>query len=391
MKSGKRVYYYYAYHKDGRRSTAKSTGQTTKATARAYCRQLEKEEMLIPQESKAQMVFKIYFENWWVWGPDPERPTICPYLTRRYLRNNKPSYAHSYTTLNKYKKHILSFFAEMMVADISCEDIERWLDGLALKGLCGKTQIALMSILRTMLKEAKRKKDIPTNPMVEVIPPRKNKPKKRGILTVEETKMLFDMERIDEVWRGDFQAMGAFLLARDTAMRPGEVRAIQMKHINFHKNGECTVDILQAVDHRSHLFKETKTGAVLEDVPVRPDTAGILRRICQMFDDSEDLLFSKDGQEHVSENYLKRRLYRAFQAIGITEELRKERNLTQYSFRYLAITRLRQQGVNDMAVRSLARHKTPIMTDGYTVFGDEESINPIRDIYRREKKASGGF
>ncbi len=192
------------------------------------------------------------------------------------------------------------------------------------------------------------------------------------------------------VWNNDYQAMGAFLLARETAMRPGEIRAMQRKYIHFLKNGECRVDIVQAVDHISHRIKETKTGAIILGVSVRPDTAGILRSICNVYNDSENLLFSKDGTSHVSENYLKRRLYRALHAIGILEEERKSRNITSYSFRNQAITRLRQQGISDLAVRSLARHTTQIMTDGYTSFDDRESIEQIRDFYIVDQKISGG-
>lgn len=391
LKSGKKVFYYQVYLSNGKRTNPKSTGQCSKGAARAFCRQLEKDNKLIPVDPRQKLIFKEYFENWWEWGPNPDVPSLCPYLVRRYLRNNKPSYAHSRITLSKYKKHILPFFGEMDITEIRVKHIEKWLDVLAIHGLCGKTQIGMLSTLRIMMGEARRLEDIEFNPVQGVIPPRKNKAKKRGIPEVEETKELFDMERIDEIWNGDYQAMGFYLLARDTAMRPGEVRAIQRKHIHFHNTGECTVDIMQAVDHVSHRIKETKTGAIILGVPVRSDTAGILRKICQMYDDPENLLFSKDGIVHVPEQCMKRRLYKAMRAIGISEEERKERNITPYSFRYLAITRLKQSGVSDIAIRSLARHKTPIMTDGYTIFDDKESINQIRDFYQHQKNVSGGF
>ncbi|MBF9018304.1 MULTISPECIES: site-specific integrase [unclassified Oceanispirochaeta] len=391
MKSGITIFYYQVNLPDGTRSTAKSIGQSTKAAAKYYCRELEKKKKLIPEDPVQKFLLHEYFKDWWEWGPDPDIPSICPYLTRRYLRNNKPSYANSINNRNNFRKHILPYFGEMIISNIKVKHIEDWLDELAKRGLCGSTQIDILSILRVMLKDAKRLGYLEYNPVKDVIPPRKNRPRKRGILRTEETDTLFDLNTIDEVWNGDIQAMGAFLLAWDTAMRPGEIRAIQRKHIHFHPDGNCTVDIRQAVDHASHRIKETKTGAVLEGVPVRADTAGILRHICQTYNESECLVFSKDGKMHVSENYLKRRLYKALRTIGISEEQRKERNITQYSFRSLAITRLRQQGISDIAVRSLARHTTPIMTDGYTVFNDEESINQIRDFYQYQKNVSGGF
>jgi len=40
LSSGKIVYQYRTYDKGGKRTTARSTGRTTKAAAKAYCREL---------------------------------------------------------------------------------------------------------------------------------------------------------------------------------------------------------------------------------------------------------------------------------------------------------------------------------------------------------------
>lgn len=131
-----------------------------------------------------KVTFKKYFNNWWIWGPYPSIPTLCPYLTRRYYRMKKPSYANSRITLNKYQKHIEPYFASMKLAEIKAKHIESWRDVLSRYGLSGKTQGYLLSNLRVMLREAKRLGDIDHNPVLEVLPPTKNKPRKRGILSI---------------------------------------------------------------------------------------------------------------------------------------------------------------------------------------------------------------
>jgi integrase len=383
LKSGRVIFYYQTYLPNGKLSNARSTGQTKAGAAKAYCRKLFKEDRLIPDSSKIYL-FGHYFKDWWEWGPDPDTPSICPYLTRKSFRGQKPSYAQAHISRLKFKRHILPYFEKMAIRKISTRDIEVWLDGLTEKKLSGKTQKDILSLLRVMLKEARRLGDIDHNPVLDVIPPLKSKARKRGILTTEETQKLFDLTKIDSIWDCDFQAMGAFLLARDTAMRPGEIRAIQLRHVHSLTENTCTVDIVQAVDHLSHRIKETKTAAIIEGVPVRKDTALILKRIIALFDDPEDLLFSKDGTTHVSENYLKRRLYKALHAIGISDDQRKERNITPYSFRNMAITRLRQQGVSDLAVKSPARHQAQVMTDGYTNFSDPEIIDQLSIFYMND-------
>ena len=223
LKSNRKIYYYQAYLSDGSISNPRSTGQLKIGAARAYCKKLEKEGKLIPKPKNSNLVFEVYFADWWEWGPDNKIPSVCPYLTRKYKRGQKPSYAQAHISRLKFKKHILPFYKVMYLPKITTRCIEEWLDSLADKNLSGKTQLDILSLLRIMMKEARRFGDIEKNPILDVLPPSKSKPKKRGILTVEETENLFNMKSINKVWNNDYQAIGAFMLALDTAMRPGEI------------------------------------------------------------------------------------------------------------------------------------------------------------------------
>jgi hypothetical protein len=49
--SGKRVVYYYAYDKNGKRQMGRSTGETTMTAARVKCNQLLREGRLIPNDT----------------------------------------------------------------------------------------------------------------------------------------------------------------------------------------------------------------------------------------------------------------------------------------------------------------------------------------------------
>lgn len=380
LKSGKTVYYYQVNLPDGTRSTARSTGQSTRSTARALCLERYRQGTLIPDKCTGEPLFQEYFANWWQWGENPDKPDLCPYLVRQYNRGRKPSYGNSVITNRKYRKHILLHFGECTLDEIRSKDIENWLDLLSSNGLSGKSQIDLLSILRIMLREAFKDGMIKQNPTEGIEPPQKEKAIKRGILTIGECSKLLDLSNVETVWNGELRAIGFFLVARDTAMRPGEIKALQLKHVHF-ESGKALVDIHQAVDGVSHRFKETKTGATLDKVPLRSDTSIVLKKLCYKYSDPEALVFSRDGVKHISQNDLVTRLYKALENIGIGEEERKERRLTPYSFRNMAITRLRQAGVSDFAVKSLARHTTMNMTDGYTHFDDSETLKSIDRLY----------
>ncbi len=118
LKSGRKVFYYQAYLPDGSLSNSRSTGQEKIGAAKAYCRILLKEGRLIPQYHKKSMIFGNYYSKWWEWGKDPLKPTLCPYLTRRYLRGQKPSYTQAHISRLKFKRHIISYFGEMALLDI---------------------------------------------------------------------------------------------------------------------------------------------------------------------------------------------------------------------------------------------------------------------------------
>ena len=102
-------------------------------------------------------------------------------------------------------------------------------------GLSPSTANKSLVCLCLMLAEAERKGMIERNPAFRV----KQliaKPKQRGILTAEETHILFAENTIDRVWRGNILAYAINLLALNTGMRLGECEALQVQHT--HLDGE---------------------------------------------------------------------------------------------------------------------------------------------------------
>jgi hypothetical protein len=60
MKDGRKVWYYRTYDEFGKRTTGKSTGQTSKTKAENYCLRLFRENTLVPNSS---MKFSQYVEK----------------------------------------------------------------------------------------------------------------------------------------------------------------------------------------------------------------------------------------------------------------------------------------------------------------------------------------
>jgi hypothetical protein len=100
MKSGLVVWYYQTYDENGRRTTARSTGQITKMAAKAYCLKLYKEDRLIPAKCNLEF-FRDYAKDWWVWGK-------CEYLKlfEKIIDVNRHFY---YFILGKELNHFFFF------------------------------------------------------------------------------------------------------------------------------------------------------------------------------------------------------------------------------------------------------------------------------------------
>jgi hypothetical protein len=69
-KDGTTFWYYRTRTEDGRRTTAWSTGETSKSAARAICRKLEKEGKLVPAKDPGApraVTFGELAKDFWTW------------------------------------------------------------------------------------------------------------------------------------------------------------------------------------------------------------------------------------------------------------------------------------------------------------------------------------
>jgi hypothetical protein len=119
LASGKRVVYYYAYDENNVRLPGRSTGETTMTAAWTVCNRLMRADRLIPQRGKP-FAFGEFAEGFWEHGSD-------------YLQNHEGRADITPLHIANCKKvvanQILSFFADVPLADITHKDINKWLLG----------------------------------------------------------------------------------------------------------------------------------------------------------------------------------------------------------------------------------------------------------------------
>lgn len=361
MPSGLTVFYYRARTEEGRRTTALSTGQTTKSAAREHCRKLEKAGELIPRKDPAAskaLTFGELAADFWTW--DPPSPYIEARL--RFGDPKKPAiserYAHDCARI--VELHLLPAFRRRHLEDVTPQEVETFALRLRDSGTGGKRVNNVVSCLRVMLAEAYRAGSIPWDPAKTAIRALGSATKHRGRLTRAEVLALFAEDAIEAAWRGHTLYRAVNFVAAATGMRQGEILAVK------------DADIRDGFIHVAHSWSPawglgpTKTRQA-RDVPL---PARVLEAV-KPFMGSGGFVFSLTrGETPCTGNNVTKWFYEALDILGVKD--RVERNITFHSWRHWLNTTLRAGDVPADLIRKVTGHATEEMTDNYTGYLAED-------------------
>lgn len=246
-RSGSKVWYFYYYDGDIRKS--RTTGTTKKYEAVQFAL------AFVKRNNRDDITFSEFAGDFF----DPER---CSWLKRQEARGNPMSKPMQRMRRAHMVNYLLPAFGTMRLSKITAVDIEKAIFPL---DLAAGTKRHIMNTLRTVLREAERAGYIPFNPVLKVDPIRKDG-KAPDAFTQDELRRLFptDDTALLKVW-GNRKYATAFLVLATTGMRSGELRALKWHHI--HWNQGIVIDQAVKADDTIGL---TKTG--------RPRVVPLLRR-----------------------------------------------------------------------------------------------------------------
>ncbi len=347
------IFYYRTYDEDGNRTTPRSTGQTSKSAAKAYCKKLKRKGLLMPTKD---ISFETYAQGWWEYD-------TCPYIQGKLSRGYSFSKNHASIRKGILKNHILPYFGKKLLKNIKAADIEKWVLNFVKKGYSSSATNNTLQVLKIMLSEAERLGYISINPAKQV-EPIKNAVKERKLITAEEVKSIFGKEFNPEIWDSHL-SYTANLLAITSGMRLGEIQGLQVEDVH-----DSYVHVRQSLERGGYGLKDTKTHEE-RMIPLPAQTLSALRKLIN--DNKEGFIFSLNGgKEPIAPTTITKPLYRALKAIGISEEKRKERTLTFHMWRHYFNSRLRSAGVPDSKIQLLTGHRTMEMVQHYTHFIAED-------------------
>jgi integrase len=380
---GKKTFYVQFYNDAGRRMNAMSTGMSSKSAAESWAFAYIQEGKT---GTKRTLGFTQYSQNFFVWGK-------CPYIESQIARGQPISRGYADALRSYLANHILPSFRSYKLVQITPKDVEDWLLRLRTKiGRNGRklsptTINQCLNALRIILSEAARLGLISNNPALS-IKQLKRTPETRGVLTIQECKRLFDESLIEKIWGGDLRHYSISLLAASTGMRLGEIQGLQRQHLTANY-----VQVEHSYTRKYGLSMPKRNSRRVIPIPSR--TSAHLQELVSLspYRRAKDLIFFGTRRDRAIERkVVEEKLYAALGKIGISEELRKQRNVTFHSWRHFFNSYLRTK-IPDAKLQRLTGHKTLEMTDHYTHFNleDYEDVLLVQEeMLRLEPKPPAG-
>ena len=347
------IYYCRIRTDDGRSVSWRSTGEREKPKALQWAMSRLKTGGFVSEN----ITFAKFAEGWW----QPE----CEWVRRQEARGREYSPRYLESNRTALAQHILPAFGAVKLGKITPAAVEDFVFRLRDKeGLSPSTANKSLVCLRLMLAEAERKGMVERNPAFRV-KQLVARPKQRGILSAEETHILFAENTIESVWRGNVVAYAINLLALNTGMRLGECEALQVQHT--HLDGDTPyVAVVYGYSRKYGLTKPKFNESRL--IPVPPRVVRYLRLLIDRSpyrDNPETFVFHNTkagGLTPLDNNTIIKFLHSALDSIGVDW---KARNVCFHSWRheFNSFARFR---LPDFVVRALTGHRSEQMTDHYT-------------------------
>lgn len=310
---------------------------------------------------KRDMLFSSYCEEFW----DYENSEYISLRNR--LKKNSIGREYAYNMKKNFQKNVKPLIPDGL--KISCVTITV-LDRIVKELYKTKKENTTISIIiysfSIPLKEAYRIGLISSNPSSKLLIA-KDEAKERGTLTLDEVIKLRRALEIHKDSIGKTQYL-AILLSLVTGMRIAEVRALRRENIeSCSVKGFFRINIVHSVGYISGL-KETK-GKYGRSILICDSLANALINNAN----EEGIIFPSPfrEKEYISSPTIRNSFYYLLSVIGITEDIRKKRNITYHSLRHTFSTLGRDFSLSQEDRMLVLGHKSKEINNHYTHTSDE--------------------
>jgi integrase len=288
----------------------------------------------------------------------------------------EPHQEHAEEMQKAIDRYYRPYFQAKLLCQIDEEALQEFVVYLKIeKKLSASTVNSARNAAFVALKYAKRKKIIRHFDFDAVLRAG-GKVKERGILDKEEVEKLFSLE-----WR-DPRARMAVLIASQTGMRMGEIRALRVCDIHENK-----ISVQHSWGKESGL-KSTKNQEIRE-IPIQPELyseiMGYIREMKLLHLDSY-LLPGKSPDVPYDNRQIERDFNKMLEKMGIDDKQRKESGIVFHSWRHFIAKNLAETTTSRKIGMKILGHKTSRMFDHYADHADKETFNKMAEALEKSLK-----
>jgi len=282
--------------------------------------------------------------------------------------------------------HWTRSFPDRTLGDVTRRDLSEFGVHLANRGLAAKTINHIIQAGTVALTWAHSNELISSNPAANL---RKfsGRSAKRGILTIDEAKALFDLR-----WEDD-RARTANLVAATTGLRAGEIAALRLQDI-----GEDTLSVMHAWSNDDGL-KSPKNGEQ-RTVPLLPEVRRHLLRLVeenpwQHGPQAWVMWSTRTPSRPVDPQHFYRELMKTLPRLRVTQEeyeeftVRKrerryweERKIVFHSWRHFYTSRM-AENLEKEKVMLATGHKSGVVFDTYADHVSQEVLTEVAGVTRQ--------
>lgn len=343
-KRKKGTVWYFWYWANNKR-IYKSTGKPTKWEARQYVEEyLQKGEVNLGQI----ITLKEYTKDFFIWDR-------CSWIRRQHAKGRSFSPSVAKSRRSHLDKHILPKFGRKPLIEINPVEVENWLVSLK---LANQTKNHILYTLGIVLREAKRERLIPFNPLsdVESLGIQPNQP---DILSSAELEKLFprDRKEFKKVWPILWHGI-LYALAASSGMRSGELRALKWGAVLWKHKG---VLVLQAI-RDDNSISDPKGGS-RRAIPIPQRTIDLLDwwHSLTRYPGPGDYVFAGATSRPVCRKTVSLQLHKGIENAEIDTTGRK---IVAHSLRHTYNTKMKELLAGEI-LRNFTGHKTEEMTEHY--------------------------
>lgn len=278
----------------------------------------------------------------------------------RYIKRNAERWTTN--TLASYRQvarsHVYPHIGKVRVGDLTTSRVQDWIDLLVRKKLAASTVSNANLIVRGTFADLVRMDEVQRNPCIGVRLPSRKKPKR---IIWNEDQMAAAIKHAADI---SLQTEVLYRVALTTGIRPGELRALMWKDIDF-KRGTIRVERSVTRDERFRtiLGSDTKTHqARTVAAPVSTMHAlklyraeQVERRLSSPRWNDTDLVFDRGNGHLVAQQSIQNRHVRVCKAAGIPQ-------CRMHDLRHACATALLRNGVSAKVVADLLGHANIAVT-----------------------------